>query len=271
MESTGARLKKIRLEKGYSLEQVHKKTKIHYNVLNAIEEDSLVNFNPIYIKGFIKIYCNFLGINPEEYLSHYKKEKVLPADAEQKENKPLPALRKPLVKDDLLRAIRSKIKIVITVIIILVAAIILFRLIRLTVSKLSLLSKKIKPVLSSRAISPAGAGAGKVQTDRDRKGQQTSASKNVGREVVPSAIRLSIRAREDCWLVLKLDGKTVFQNILKKGRSETWQAKEKIEFSLGNAGVVDLEVNGRLISNLGRRRQAVKNILITRDGLTVPR
>ena len=63
----------------------------------------------------------------------------------------------------------------------------------------------------------------------------------------------------------------VFQNILKKGRYESWQADQKIEFSLGNAGVVDLEVNGKLVSNLGRRGQVIKNIVITREGLTIPR
>ena len=46
MESAGERLKKIRLERGLSLEQVHKATKVHLNVLKAIEEDNLVNFNP---------------------------------------------------------------------------------------------------------------------------------------------------------------------------------------------------------------------------------
>jgi hypothetical protein len=88
---------------------------------------------------------------------------------------------------------------------------------------------------------------------------------------VISGIRLGIRAKEDCWLHVKTDGKTVFQNILKKGRFENWQAKEKIELSLGNAGVVELEVNGKLISSLGRRGQAVKNILITKEGLTTSR
>ena len=57
MESPGARLKKIRLEKGISLEEVHKKTRIHLDLLKAIEEDSLINLSPVYTKGFLKIYC----------------------------------------------------------------------------------------------------------------------------------------------------------------------------------------------------------------------
>jgi hypothetical protein len=70
---------------------------------------------------------------------------------------------------------------------------------------------------------------------------------------------------------LKSDGKVVFQGVLKKGRFESWQANTKMELSLGNAGVVELEVNGKLISNLGRRGQALKNILITKEGLAIKR
>jgi hypothetical protein len=67
---------------------------------------------------------------------------------------------------------------------------------------------------------------------------------------------------------VRVDGKVAFQNILKKSRAESWQAKERIVLSVANAGVVDLEVNGKLISNLGRRGQALKNITVTKEGLT---
>ena len=86
-----------------------------------------------------------------------------------------------------------------------------------------------------------------------------------------SGIRLAILAKEaDCWIKLKSDGKVVFQNTLKKGRSESWQAKERIEISLGNARAVELQINEKIISNLGRKGKAVKNIVITKEGLTIP-
>jgi len=45
MESNGQRLKKLRLEKGLSLEEVQKKTKVHFNILKAIEGDSISNLS----------------------------------------------------------------------------------------------------------------------------------------------------------------------------------------------------------------------------------
>ena len=62
----------------------------------------------------------------------------------------------------------------------------------------------------------------------------------------------------------------VFQRVLERNRFESWQAKEKIEFSLGNAGAVELEINGKIFSNLGRKGQTLKNIIITKEGLTIP-
>lgn len=82
---------------------------------------------------------------------------------------------------------------------------------------------------------------------------------------------LSVYAKEDCYIDVKLDGKLIFKNVLKKDNRESWQAKEKIELSLGNAAGVDLEVNGKLMPTLGRRGQILKNILITKDTLDIPR
>ncbi|MCX5703471.1 MAG: helix-turn-helix domain-containing protein, partial [Candidatus Omnitrophica bacterium] len=71
MEYTGAGLKKIRLERGISLEEVQKKTKIHLNILKAIEGDSLTDLSPVYLKGFLKIYCKFLGLDPKDKILDY--------------------------------------------------------------------------------------------------------------------------------------------------------------------------------------------------------
>ncbi len=100
METIGAKLKKIRLEKGLTLEEVHKQTKIHLNILRAIEEESLVNFSPVYIKGFVKIYCNFLGINPSEYMSEYSQPQspVRPLPQEPKKTMNLPVVRMPSMR-----------------------------------------------------------------------------------------------------------------------------------------------------------------------------
>ena len=242
MESSGAALKKIRLEKGLSLEEAQKQTKVHLNILRAIEEDSLVGMNPVYIRGFLKIYCKFLGVDPNEY-SHVPSPKAGPQIAQAPKKAPITLPR-------------LKIKPILITLVFILSAVILFKLGSLAVTGISskMKAKKPSPVIALKKEKAAPAAVK----------QKTVTHTAAG-------IRLVIRAREQCFVSLKSDGQVVFRGNMRKGLSQTWAGKDKMELSLGNAGVVDIEVNGKVISSLGRRGQAIKNILITKEGLSSPR
>ena len=89
------------------------------------------------------------------------------------------------------------------------------------------------------------------------------------RREAPSVMMAGLKAREDVWIEVRLDKKLIFKGYLKKGRSENWTAKNSIEFSIGNAGVIELVYNGKLISPLGKRGQSFKQVLINKDGLSI--
>jgi cytoskeleton protein RodZ len=275
METAGARLKRLRLEKGISLEEVQKKTKIHPDVLKSIEEDSLVNLNPVYIKGFVKIYCEFLGVAPAEFLSGYR------------ENGAVISSIKPGVKDEGLFWGGAKKKTflkpqVLAIIVFIVAFLFLTLGI---VNLVKLVSKAASKKSQKQLVLPKPKPAKKVQPKTPSKAKTILPATNVQRtteaeklsvgavsvaaENPEPGVRIGIHALEDCWVQARLDGKIIFQNILRKGRFESWSAKDKVEISLGSAGAVRLEVNGKLIPSLGRKGQVLKNIQITKDGLKV--
>ncbi len=281
MENIGAKLKKKRLEKGFSLEDVQKRTKIHFNVLKAIEEDSIVNINPIYIKGFLKIYCKLLEVNPDDYISGTKVKETVKAPETQipmleKENKPAALVKQEPVMPGVIKFIQGKIKLILFIIIVIAVSIGLFNLGKNIVLKIKSLPKKqkVEKAHVKKTQLPLPVTTIKHESKINpvkHQGGGSSAVKPPRLETTASPIKLGIRAKEDCWMQVKTDGKVIFQNNLKKSRFEYWQAKEKIELSLGNAGVVELEVNGKIIPSLGRRGQSIKNILITKDGLSTPR
>ncbi|MDD4980375.1 MAG: DUF4115 domain-containing protein [Candidatus Omnitrophica bacterium] len=256
-ESAGARLKKVRLEKGLSLEEVHKKTKVHLNILRAIEEDSLIDFSPIYIKGFLKIYCQFLGVDPKDYIAGYKEPQAKVEYVSDFKNKPVPLFKIRPLAMSYLKAIRIKPRILLTVILLFAFIIIVFNLGKFFSSRHGPIKYKKAGSASLSAVVSKTENKAKVLRAQDSS--------------VVKIIRLDIRAKEDCFINVKTDGKVMFQNVLRKGRSESWQAMNKIEFSLSNAGAVELEVNGKRIQNLGRKGQALKNILITKEGLSIKR
>jgi len=256
MEPTGARLKKVRLEKGLSLEEVHKKTKLHLNILKGLEEDSLIDFNPVYIRGFLKIYCNFLDVDPKDYLPDYKEPKARVEYVSDFKKRPASLFKIPALKLPSLKVIGMNTGIILTITLILALIVGLFNLGKIISSKRSLVSKR------------AGLTSVSVVTPRAENKTNIAKAQDLAEVKI---IRLDIRAKENCFIQVKSDGRIVFQNVLKKGRSETWQATNRIELSLGNAAAVELEVDGKRISSLGRKGQALKNIQITKEGLSIKR
>jgi len=266
MEPIGKILKKTRLEKGFTLEDAQKKTKININILSAIEEENLINLSPIYVKGFLKIYSNFLGIKLEDYVPVSKEHPAQAKPADAKET-PAPFLEPSSNKFESLSPDRKiGISIIIGLIVIFLSIglfslgeVFLFKGHSTKKDNLAAVipdkSKKKLQVAQLRKVAPAA-----VKSKQSALAPQKYAA---------SEIRLGILARENCWVTLKADGRLIFHGVLRKGKSESWQAKEKIELSLGNAGAVELVVNGERISSLGKRAQARKNILINREGLTV--
>jgi cytoskeletal protein RodZ len=247
MESVGTRLKNLRLEKGLTLEEVYKRTKIHLNILRAIEEDSLVGMNPVYMRGFLKIYCQLLGVDPKDYIPGYQKPQPLPVKRELSDalEEAEPFLKASLVKLGRFRGIRINWRVAGLAAAALILCIGLFN-----------LGKFISARRHTRVKAP-------IPLVEKIEKKKTTALLN---------LRLGLRAREDSWVELKLDGRTVFRGVLKKGKSETWTAKERIDLSLGNAAGVAIELDGRPMPAVGRRGQVVKNIRITKaDGLVVGR
>jgi cytoskeletal protein RodZ len=262
-QTRGERLKRLRKAKSLSLEQVHQMTKIHLQVLKALEDDKVDEISLTYVKGLLKIYCNLLGVDPKDFMQEEEANKQ-PTELKQeapKKKETMPEAQKKIL-DETVELALTKPRINISVI----------------TNRI-----KLKPVILSICVLILVISVSKIQKSisvhrQQIKSQQTPTAPKVTsqpQEETPPASeisvpRLGIRAKQDCWLEVKADGKTIFRNILQRGNYEYWEAKEKIEFSLGNAAGVDVEVNGKLLPPLGRRGQVIRNIRITRQGLVVP-
>ena len=285
MDSHGARLKQLRLEKGLSLEEVQKKTRINLNILKVIEGDSISNLSPIYLKSFIKIYCAYLGVDYKDYVSDDLPEPV-PAPQVAKVRGMLSG-SDPAKNNSILNAkpiqlggnnSGKKVKMaVILFITFAVVSLVLFSLGKLISSHRSApVLKSQKSVAKSSQVKKEVKKAVQAQPAQQPAKAQAAVVKPIEIPLKPrkdllTEIRLVIRTRENCFLHLKIDGKVVFHQELAKGRPEAWTGKNRMELSIGNAGAVELEVNGQIFSKLGRRGESIKGILITREGLTIPR
>ena len=67
--SKGQFLKSVRESKGIALRTVHDATKIPLDALKAIEEGYTIrSLSSFYLRGFLKIYAQYLDININEIL-----------------------------------------------------------------------------------------------------------------------------------------------------------------------------------------------------------
>lgn len=73
MIGIGRVLREARLQKGYSLEEMHEKTHISMDYLQALEEEQFSKLpSPFYARGFLRAYARSLRVDPQVLLEKYE-------------------------------------------------------------------------------------------------------------------------------------------------------------------------------------------------------
>src|SRR5262245_30282168 len=73
-DSLGPYLRALRESRGGSIEEMARATRIGGSRLQALEREQFSELPaPVFIKGFIRAYCEFLGAKPDEALARYQR------------------------------------------------------------------------------------------------------------------------------------------------------------------------------------------------------
>lgn len=74
-QTLGEKLKEIRMEAGISLDEIARITKVQKKYLECLEDSCYDKLPPdVYVKGFLKSYSGYLGLNEKDVLALYRKE-----------------------------------------------------------------------------------------------------------------------------------------------------------------------------------------------------
>lgn len=88
MQSIGERLEEARKRKGVTIREAAEATKIRGDYLNSFENNNFtINVPDIYVRGFLRSYCNFLKINSEKILTDYTANLIGEAKAAKREHR----------------------------------------------------------------------------------------------------------------------------------------------------------------------------------------
>jgi len=248
-------LKSTREAKGLTLEIVHEATKIPMDALRAIEEGYSVRIlSPFYYRGFIKIYAEFLSLDVEEMYKQYGLDPApKPTSSATVSAK---AIREPAGPIVVLEQMQEwfafvfkpkTLKLILKVIGFLLLFFLFFKMAGCIASHMN------KKEISSKKQT--------IQKINHRQSVQAQSADN--------KVEVAVRASKDIWLLVKTDGRVVFETTLSKGSMESWSADNRIELSGRDIELLDMEVNGKHIGPLGGGERKIKKVLITQEGLTV--
>lgn len=241
----GKILKEAREARGLTLEAVEEETKIRRKYIQALEQEQFqILPGPIYAKAFLKNYAKFLNINVEEILEAYKQqfavetapeETVKPTEEKIKGKKP----GKP----------RYWLYLVAAILILGIIASIVYGTRGMWLNRAA--ANKKEQLKTGEPSPPQGGAQNQLPA-----GQQPLPGQGDTANVSGVKLFLNVKNNE-CWVRVVVDGNPAFQGIMSAGQSKEFEGKEKIAFTLGNAGAVEVTVNGQNMGFLGGSGQVI--------------
>ena len=239
-ESLGKYFKRERESKKISLKEVAKNTKVREHILRAIEEDQhdlLPSFT--YIKGFLLSYARFLRLDANEVLLRYRRGL---------REEPFFHLPKLLPKKILWNKKQTWV-----VGGIIVASLIGFYFFSPSLFKTSLKPAPEKPVVEEKL--PLTPSPSLTETSSIPGGKPFS---------------LQLKAVEETWVSLQVNGQSEKEMTFKPGEGISVQASNRIRMILGNAGGLDLILNGKRMEKFGKSGEVI-TLIFTSQGVEVKR
>jgi cytoskeleton protein RodZ len=271
--SFGNWLRRQREVREISLREIADASKISLRYLEAFEQDRFDMLPaPVFARGFLREYAKYVGLDPDEVVNHFiSAQQALEPDDEQ-EVQPTPPRQRPGWLFNLLLVLA-------VVAVIVLVAVLAFQ----TERSRSGGARRPdgaaqapqgavrppqdaarRPAAAAEAADgapPAAEPAGAAGGERPREPAATLAETPpapapAATSGPPPPLTVKLTAVEDCWVEIDADGSRRTQQRLAAGDSLAVEAQRRVVMTLGNAGGVEVRVNGRRYE-LGRGRGEV--------------
>lgn len=275
MGSLGTYLRELRSAKDVSLDEVTRATRVGRAHLEALEAEDLASLPaPVFVKGFIRAYCEFLQTDPGEALSRYRE---------------LTGDRSHAVSTGHLDARGAGLgrgPVFVSVILLVVLGTALFILNSGRDSSSRLTRAPVVPAVAPAAPPAAtpmprateAPGAQEVSTAPAPTPVATPAAPAApppAATSVPAAAtaapprggqHLVAKALEPTWIRVQIDGVRSVEELLPAGATREWSAEKRFVLTVGNAGGISLELNGRPLPPIGAPGAVIRELVLPADG-----
>jgi len=275
-ESLGKKLKKIREAKHFSLEEVSERSRIHKDIVRAIEEDRIGELkSAFYAKSFVKTYAVFLGALDEEGVREYlamsqKKPEAISKHIAAARHVSGPRREKIVAgnkSDARFSMIRKMLHVFLyhkkRIIAVVIGIFILWTL-SLAIGQIVKFAKNISAKKQVKQAVVKKETSKKVEKQKPKSAIKVTEKETPGEK--SDSVELEVSASDNTWLQVIVDGELMFTGLFKKGGKDTWKARKEIKLEAGNSGAIKVNVNGKPASFSGKKGKK-KEIVITKDGI----
>ena len=227
----GSMISKARIDARLSIEDLSSSTNIRVPLLRDIEANNFANCGgDTYARGHIRNIAQRLGIDPQVFLSVYEDEQMQVDRSMQEMLVETSAMKQP----EEARKVSWKVLATISI-----GSLGIAGLVQIIVSNTS--SQTIPAPVASASATPSESAAPEAVPS-----EEATVSTGTGVEVVITATRAK------SWLfVSDASGRTLFSGQISTGSTKTFTSDSQLNFKIGNAGGVDLVVNGKKIDSVG--------------------
>ena len=229
--SLGSLIAKARKDAGLSLEDLAAKTNIRMSVLSEIEKNNFEHCGgETYARGHVRNIAAVLKADQKEFIRLYEEEQ----GGETRSIKDLLIENSVMRLPDEARKVSWKVLVLISVVSLFVVGIG-----QVVISNIN--TNDVVGAAPSASASPTAAESPSAEPSA-----QSTFSTGSGVEVVVSAVRAK------SWLfVSDASGRTLFSGQVSRGAVKSFSSDSQLNLKVGNAGGVDLKVNGKKVEAIG--------------------
>jgi len=284
MGGFGDRLRREREMRGITLDEITESTKIARRHLEALENEQFDQLpGGVFAKGFVRAYAHFLGIDEEQAVADYSAARHEQPEPEDKF--PLEIHEEP--KKESLKRRRSPLPLAFAVAAVAGILIGYFFYLRSrqhgpetaqTSQQSPVAVTESAPERAPTAVSskpstpppvqekpaapqhaaPVVAQRAPVAAESTKPQQlptQAGAVAQTTKKTAEKSFVVLIRAKEDAWVSIVADGRSVMQRVLTADRRKLVKAGKQIVLRTGNAGGIEVTFNGRSLGAIGNENE----------------
>ena len=229
--SLGSLIAKARKDAGLSLEDLAAKTNIRISVLSEIEKDNFEHCGgETYARGHVRNIASILKADQKEFIRLYEEEQ----GGETRSIKDL------LIENSVMR-LPAEARKVSWKVLVMISVVSLFA---VGIAQVVISNVNTNDVVS--AVPSASASPTAAESPSAEPSAQNTFSTGTGVEVVINATRAK------SWLFVSDDaGRVLFSGQIPRGAVKVFSSDSQLNLKVGNAGGVDLKVNGKKVPSIG--------------------